>query len=146
MVLTYSLAYVSRLNSSTETEFSRWCVIFLLIASLALIMKNLGFKGAPVFVVLTVTALIGTSVNKLSGILSVFSELGEHANIQKYTEGCLKVLGIGYLSGVCCDVCKELGENGVAKAIAIFTKIELIAIAAPYISEIISESIKFAGG
>ena len=53
-------------------------------------------------------------------------------------EYLMKILGIGYLSGICSDVCKELGESGIASLVVTVAKLESFAIVAPLIVEILT--------
>jgi hypothetical protein len=50
----------------------------------------------------------------------------------------LKIAGIGFLSGVTADVCRELGEGGAARGVLLAGRIEMLCIALPYLEKIIA--------
>ena len=127
-------------------NFGGLCVGILLIASLSLILKNFGFKGAPVFVALSFCVVISSMADELSGILSLFSDFSTSSEIAQYTEGCLKVIGIGYLAGISADVCREIGELGAARCITVLSKFELIAICIPFMKELFESTLELLGG
>ena len=123
--------------------------VFLLIVAVcaaAVILKGFGFKGAPILVTLTTVFCINTSVGAFFGVKEIFSSLSAYADIEPYASAALKVVGIGYLSGIGQDVCRELGETGAARSISIVSRLELIAIAAPFISDALTEAVKLVGG
>lgn len=127
-------------------DFVGICVTVLLVAALSLILKVFGFKGAPVFAVLAFCALLSSFTDKINNAFSVFSDFSSIADISVYTEACMKVIGIGYLAGVSGDVCREIGENGAAKCINIFAKLELIAVCTPFMKELFESVISLVGG
>ena len=123
------------MNSS---ELYSVIAILLISAAGALLLKNFGFKGAPVFVAVCMVFVISSFSETLSLVKGTFNEILTYADISEYTGAAMKVVGIGYLSGISSDVCREIGEGGVAKCIAVVSKLELITIAAPFISELVS--------
>lgn len=127
-------------------DFAGVCIAVLLVASLSLILKVFGFKGAPVFCALAFCALLSSFVNKMNSAFTLFSDFSSVADISVYTEACIKVIGIGYLAGISGDVCREIGEGGAAKFINVFAKLELIAICAPFIKELFESVITLVGG
>ena len=122
------------------------CVTALLVAALSLILKSFGFKGAPVFAALAFCALLSSFADKINGAFQFFSDFSGVSDISVYTGACIKVIGIGYLSGISSDVCREIGESGAAKFINVFAKIELVAICTPFIKELFESVITLVGG
>ncbi len=118
--------------------FSSAIAVLLLIAALSLILKNFGFRGAPVFVSVALVFVISCFDEGFITIKNTYTELISYADIGEYSSAAMKVVGIGYLSGISSDICREIGENGVAKCIAVISKLEIIGIAAPFLCQVVS--------
>ena len=72
-------------------------------------------------------------------------EVGEWAGVSEPLSAAVKILGIGYLFGMCADVCRELGEGGAAKAVETVGRVEIIAVVIPYFKEIVSVGAELLG-
>lgn len=118
--------------------FSRVLGVLLLGAVSALILKCFGFRGAPLVAVVALLLALSYSESALAEVFGLFSYLSESSGASLYVSAALKAVGISYLSGISIDVCKEIGESGIAKGISLLTKLELILISVPYIKEILS--------
>ena len=64
------------------------------------------------------------------------------ANNSEYARAMLKILGAGYVFGVCSDICSELGEGGLSGAVCLFGRVEIIALSLPYIKRIVEKGIE----
>jgi stage III sporulation protein AD len=115
-------------------------VAYILITLfLGVILKELGFKGARLVFVLgtisvvgAVAAYVGTLVTVLDGVVDVNGE---------YTVAILKIVGIGYVFGVCSDICTELGEGVLANSVCLFGRVEIMMVCIPFIKTIIEKGI-----
>ena len=110
----------------------------LLLAVMALLLRSFGFRGAAVFASLAVAAVLSLAAGEL-GELFGFAEnsplFGEET--LEYVSAIAKIVGAGYLFGICADICTELGEGGIAKAVTVSGRIEILLIAAPYFIRIL---------
>ena len=111
--------------------------LLTMLAASLLILKCFGFKGAPVVSAIAMIALSSMLFEKLSSAVSFLDGLRDLTK-SKYVDSAIRIIGIGYLGGIGADVCRELGEGGAARCITLASRLELIAIALPYISEIFS--------
>jgi hypothetical protein len=129
------MVFNARLEISGDFDFLNICIYMLLVAAISLILKNFGFKGAPLICALS---LICVAIPMLERLKDIEAPIGSlvYSEAEKYIKAAAKVVGIGYLSGICSDVCKEIGEGGVAKCITLVSKLELIAVSAPFIKEV----------
>lgn len=118
--------------------FSSALGILLLGAVSALILKCFGFRGAPLVGVAALLLAVSCYGEALGEIFGIFSYLSDSSGASEYVSAALKVVGISYLSGISIDVCREIGEGGIAKGIALLTRLELILLSLPYIKEILS--------
>ena len=111
------------------------CFLGLVIAFCAVLLKNLGWRGTPVFCALGAVLLLSDIPLFLNDAVKLFEgwqSLGESA------AAIFKIIGIGYLFGISSEICRELGEAGISSALSIVGRFEIIAVALPFISEIFS--------
>ena len=117
----------------------------LLLLSSAYILRALGFRGAPVFAAISAVVLITESKDSFGYIFGRVKELAHFANISEPTSAALKILGLGYLFGICADVCRELSEPGIAKAVEIVGRVEIFVVVIPYFEKIIRVGVELLG-
>lgn len=139
-----SVAYVNLALASTRDRFFAVIGALLLVAASALLLKSFGFRGAPVVAAVGIVAALSYYGEALSEIFAVFTYLDTVSDTGEYVSAALKIIGISYLSGISADVCREIGEGGVAKCISVITRLELIALSLPFIKEIISLALSLA--
>ena len=128
-----------------RVEFSSVCIALTLVAAAALLLKNLGFRGAGVFVCAAIVFLIRSFSGALTSFGETYDFLVSRADVAEYARAAAKVVGIGYLSGICSDVCREMGEGGIAKCIGVITRLELVAVAAPFILKMLETAFALIG-
>ena len=117
----------------------------LLLLLSAYLLRALGFRGAPVFAAISAILLITESGESLGYIFGRLRELSELANISEPTAAALKILGVGYLFGICADVCRELSEPGIAKAVEMVGRVEIFVVVIPYFERIIRAGVELLG-
>ena len=115
---------------------SAMAVLLLALASVV-ILKSFGFRGAPVVTVLALVVALSSYSALFSEISDTFSYIEGLSDVREYVSAVIKVVGISYLSGICSDVAREMGESGCAKAISVITKLELVLLSLPYIKQIL---------
>ena len=108
----------------------------ILVCICAFLLKALGTRAAAIFSALCVVIILIEGVGRLSGIFSALfgTVFAEHTDI---LSACLKVAGAGYLFGVTSDVCRTLSEDGIAKAVEVVGRVEILLLVLPFIKEII---------
>ncbi len=102
----------------------------------ALLLKNLGFRGASAFCALGIALMAIQIISLISSPLSAIISLIKDSIAQEIVETALKILGIGYIFGITSDVCRELGEANAAKCLEIAGRVEIAAIILPFLVEI----------
>ena len=110
---------------------------FLLLALSAFFLRSFGWRGAPVFAALAVVTVFSGTFFRASDMFSPLFLLGEKTGIEGAAGAAVKILGLGYLYGISCDVIRELGENSIAKAVETVGRLEIIAVSLPFLEEII---------
>ena len=111
----------------------------------AFILRSFGWKGTPVFAVVCSVILIGEASHILGNIFGSVSFLYSDTRICDGISAALKVLGLGYLFGISADICRELGESGIAKSLEVVGRVEIIAVAVPFWKKIIETGVELMG-
>ena len=109
----------------------------ILLAVSAVLLRNFGWKGAPVFSALAIVVILSELSFAVSELTSFFSFLS-NSGMGDLSAAALKILGCGYLFGICADLCRELGEGGIAKAVEVVGRAEIIIIVLPFLKEFIN--------
>lgn len=111
----------------------RACFLALLACFSLVLLKNLGWRGSSVFAALAIALLLGELrgfFGELSKISHGWAALGESAL------AIFKIIGLGYIFGISSEICRELGEGGIASALTLVGRFEIIAVSLPFIAEI----------
>lgn len=119
--------------------------VVLLLCVSAFLLRSFGWRGAPVFAVLCAILILMESGEALFGIFNTVNSIGRFADIEKPLGAALKILGLGYLFGISADICRELSENGIAKAVEVVGRVEIIAVVLPFFEEIIKIGVELVG-
>lgn len=126
-------------------------MIFEIFGSIVLLgvsgylLKSFGWQGSAVFASIAAVLILKEIGEPLSLVFSSLKSVAGIANIGEPIAAAIKVLGLGYLFGICGDVCRELGEGGIAKAAEVVGRVEIIAVVMPYFEEIIKLGVEFMG-
>ena len=110
----------------------------LIGAALAFILKALGWRGAPLLSIASIALLFGVALSSIESLFSLFDLLSGIDGVGKGVECVLKILGISYGAAIASDICRELGEAGIANAVNTVARIESLAVVSPMIIEIIT--------
>ena len=116
----------------------------LMLAASVLILKCFGFKGAPVVGAVAMITLSTSLFERLPQFLSLFEQLRSFVQA-RYVDSAVRIVGIGYLGGISADLCRELGEGGIAKCVNTVARLEVITIATPYVAEIFASLTELIG-
>lgn len=104
---------------------------------LAFILSEVGYRGARLVAVSASIVLLILASGKLSELIGELGWISEAAGIGDAAATALKIIGIGYVSGICYDVCLDMGQRGVASAVLTVGKVEILLVVAPMISEVL---------
>ena len=109
------------------------CALGLIGAVSSYIIKSLGWRGAPLVAIGAVLAIYSFMGEHLLKIGELFNTLtGVDATVRG-VKTVMKLLGIGYVSGISCEICREMGENSIAGAVELIGKLESFTLILPYI-------------
>ena len=107
---------------------------------LGVVLKELGFKGVRLITLLGTVSVLGASILCIGEVLREMPEVLDDS--KEYAVAMLKMVGIGYAFGICSDICRELGEAGLAGAVCLFGRVEILTICAPFVKRIIEKGIE----
>ena len=111
--------------------------IGILLSLSAVLLKDLGFRGAAVFSAFATVVILSLCSDRITALSSEISLILKNSALSEAAVGVLKITGIGVLAGACSDICAELGEGGIARAVTVAARIEILVIALPYLRRII---------
>lgn len=114
------------------------CLFAVTGVTLAVLVRQWKSEFLPLLrlalAVVFAAAVIGMSVP----LIAYIRTLTEHAGVSGYAEFLLKALGVTVLTQCCAELCRESGESGIANGVELAGKVELLLLALPLISEILS--------
>lgn len=108
------------------------CFAAIAFSIAAVLLRNLGWRGAPVFAVLCFVVLLSELPSRLLPVAKLFSS---GALVGESAAAILKIIGCGYLFGISAELCRELGESAIASALTLVGRFEVIALVLPFIGE-----------
>ena len=109
----------------------------LLLAFTSYVLSELGFRGKRTLSVLGMILLLSSVGEGISKLAEPVLGLCNTAGITDAAECALKIVGAGYLFGICSDISAELGEPLVSKGLLTVGRVEMLLIATPYFVETI---------
>ena len=118
------------------TDAIRTVGIATLGAFLSLILKESGFKGAKLLSVIVICLSVSAAVSGIGKILEAIFSLALDKEIEDGVRYVMKIVGVSYVFGLSSDVCKEIGEGGIASAILTMGRVEIVLLSLPAINEI----------
>ena len=111
---------------------ARVCFAAMLVAILAALLSELGFRQKKLFVVLSLVVILSMLAEGIGELFSSALSLADSAGISDAAKCAVKAVGLGYIFGFTADVCDELGEKGIANAVTIGARVEIFLVALPY--------------
>ena len=118
--------------------------VALLTLFLGIVLRELGFKGSRFISVVCAVGILALCTSGIELIADKLIRFGG-GTVSDSAQMVMKMMGIGYVSGICADVCSELGEGLLANAITLLGKIEILMMSAPVALEIIERGAELIG-
>lgn len=117
------------------------------IALIALIIIIILKQYRPEFVIyisiITGILILMLVVDKLTGIVSLLESIASKASINtEFIKLLIKITGIAFLSEFAVSICKDSGEAAIASKVEIGSKIIIIAMSIPILSELLEIILK----
>ena len=111
-----------------------------LAAVLVSVLKDSGSKYASVTICAAGAILAIYAMLKIKPMIETLSAYLEGYGMGKYTGVLLKALGIGYLTQIGADICRDLGAESIAGKLELCGHIELLLLCLPLIENLLGIS------
>ena len=112
----------------------------LITLFLGVILRELGFKGSRLVLLIGTVSLLGATAVYIGDLFGMLGEIGEVG--EEYTVAILKIVGVGYIFGVCSDICTELGEGVLGNTVCMFGRVEIMILSTPFLKTILEKGIE----
>lgn len=120
--------------------------IAILSAVCAFLLRGLAWRAAPIFACLAAILLLALCEGSIGEIISSLSGIAVRGDVTEPVSVIIKIIGLGYLFGISADICRELGEGGIAKALEVGGRAEIILISMPYLVKTLNLGIGLISG
>lgn len=102
-----------------------------------IIIKQYRAEFAVYISIIAGVLILFVAIDKLSGIVNLLQTISDKSGINKqFLEILLKITGIAFLSEFAISICKDSGESAIASKIEIGTKVAIISMSIPIISNL----------
>lgn len=117
------------------------CAMAVLLAFCAFSLREFGWRGAPLFCLIAALALLSQEAGHFGELVGLLGDIRLAEECEEAAGATLKILGVGYASRLCTDVCSELGEMGLSRAVQTVFQIEILWIALPFLRRLLTISL-----
>lgn len=114
-------------------------VIGASVIALAVIicLRKVSETYVPLVRASAVLLFFGIGMGMLAPVLGFTEEVLE-AGAAEHGKTVIKALGISFLTGICAEVCRGAGENGLASGVENVGKTEILLLALPMLEEVLA--------
>lgn len=124
-----------------NTELIKILGALILSAAISMLLKNLAPPIAPLLSVIVTCSVVGVCIVQLFPVTDFFLQISQSTPFGSYTGILMKVCGIGIISKLCADTCRDCGENAYATKAELVGKTAIILTIMPVI-KILFEQVK----
>jgi len=100
------------------------------------VLRELRKEYLPMIFLAMSVAVLLVIIPKIGEAVGFMRELEENVNTE-YVGVILRGVGVTYLTGTACEICKSVGENGIAGTIETVGRTELLLMCIPLFRELI---------
>lgn len=109
----------------------------ILAAVLGFILSELGFRGKKAFTTLMMVIFLLIFVDHIADAASQIMSVPITDEGKKSLALALKIVGVGHAFNLSADACAELSEGGIASALILVGRLEILAMILPSVIELI---------
>ena len=113
------------------------CALLPLCALLFLAMKETGVKGHALLLVAVSLLSALPILTQLARLALRYTALVEDERTRALCAQVLKVLGVGWITHLACDVCMESGAPSLASRVELCGRLEILFLCFPYVEELV---------
>lgn len=116
--------------------------IALFVAFMTFMLRSMGYEGARLISLVGTVSLLCAVVMGAGKLIESLPEELLAGRVAAVAEVSLKIMGVGYVFGIVADICRDLGEVGLANAAEGLGRVEILMLSVPYITEIVGSAAK----
>ena len=121
---------------------ARALAISLLGVFVAVILRQMGVSTSRSVTIVGAIVVFGLGISSVGLLTQELSILSSHAGISDAAKTVMKIMGVGYVFGICSDICSEMGENTVASSLTLVGRIQMLALTFPTVKSAIEQAIE----
>lgn len=117
------------------------CGVSLLIGIGVYVLREFGWRAAPILGALGGVLLLSFEAEKLTRIGTLWQKIATMTDASASVTAMGKVFCIGYLCSLTCRILEDLDAQGIARALAVCARIEILLITLPFIERILEGAV-----
>ena len=121
------------------------CGLAMLGLAVTVVLKGLRPEFATFTGIVTALILLALSIGSIASVIRSLTSLADETGFSVYTTMILKTLGIGRLSQVTADVCRDNGAASIASKVEFAAKILILSLCIPILKLLLSYLAGFLG-
>lgn len=121
------------------------CGLAMLGLAVTVVLKGLRPDFATFTGIVTALILLALSIGSIASVIRSLMSLADETGFSVYTTMILKTLGIGLLSQVTADVCRDNGAASIASKVEFAAKILILSLCIPILKLLLSYIAGFLG-
>ena len=118
------------------------CGAAILVSMFSLLLKDFNKGYAAIVAAAGAVGIAVLVFTRLTPVIEFVSSLAERGGINEYFSVLIKCLGIGLLSQAGADMCRDLGENGIAGKVELAGRITILVLCLPVLRSVIDMSLE----
>lgn len=118
------------------TDTAKICALGIMCALICVLIKNYRAEFTIPSKLGSIVLIFGIVFTLLSPVAEYIKDIMGNTLSSEYSAIIMKALGIGYLTQISSELCRESGEGAIATGIETVGKIELIILSFPLINNI----------
>ena len=116
-----------------------WCGVAILLLVLSSVLRAVHAELVGVLSMSGSVLLFAAAITALLPFFRYAKELSQAYAISEQATLLLKMFGIGAIVELCCDLCREMGENAVANQLEFLGRAELLLLALPSLRTLLEQ-------
>ena len=121
------------------------CGLAMLGLAVTVVLKGLRPDFATFTGIVTALILLALSIGSIASVIRSLMSLADETGFSVYTTMILKTLGIGLLSQMTADVCRDNGAASIASKVEFAAKILILSLCIPILKLLLSYIAGFLG-
>lgn len=120
-----------------------WCGVAILLLVLSSVLRAVRAELVGALSLCASVFLFAAAITALLPFFHYAKDLSDSFAINEQATLLLKMFGIGAVVELCCDLCREMGENAVANQLEFLGRAELLLLALPSLRTLLEQCLSF---